>query len=1189
MDRKRRRIFIAYLVWTPIVILLIVCAAGGGKCCMAQQNELQNVKYYKVKVPPLPQAPSMENGFYSPIRKEYHIDDNILAELKHDPPVSSYFEEEKKFYKQLLEGQTYDVMIVPFQTQANGIDHVGRMLMTYRLALAIESHTAAKVVPLPVLYPALGSTARYYDEKEIQDLAKRLGVSRIIWGYAGNRNYPDKNNYQVTFSIVDQKVGPDLSATGSKYKRWDYHIISADTLPSQYFESKLDEVLTFLNIPLQSETPRRTEASDTGSYRLDDPQKVLASDHYSRIEQSYLLQFFAMLAPCDYQKTRLFVRSIANVYPVDPADADRRLIEARAYIHLYRRPAAVKVLKGLKTKEATALEAFVNANLPTLAAKVAVLEPSIKRLLAELEWMYLRNEYKGDINDKEKQALLRQYPQWKYFLSIRLNHYNGWKRASNIDLKIFLDRYFPIKGFTIEDMAPGYAVAEMNAANLLPLELLFRKHLQMVLKESKSELAAMRNSNTMLRYDFLSMAESAGIFNLLQEIEFEAFTQGLPARAMETCDEVLKIYKGYPYFAINKAHILMNLSHGRSETEKQNMKSDAYNLALRSMWWNGRQNWVHSISSWLLGELQLHNPSFIEEPVLNRGIALDYPFRVKIALYNQVSQDILPQWAHTDVFYHDIAYTNNHTNKQNKRAAEILADLEGRFEGSPKKAEFLRRSKIASGGPVDEKQLLLQDVGENTQDWDVYEKLAKLYILEENYVKAAECLRKFPAFQKDSGKSSVAVSNYACSAGDLLFWRGAATEARSFYKLSADLDTGSGGCLISHEYLARLDLDMPVALEYALREARRYEDPSAYNDYMAYLHLTGQSSTAWSLFKTLLGRYKAPYIWTSALVGHRIQGTSTEQLVEWMRQISQLSETCKKRLYLARFGLMCLIDRPADPKMVDAIHSFDDPAFYETDKRYYIMPSTHKMMGPGKESFLPAEKRKSKPKPFMPFFVSFAKAYDLMKEKKYAEAFDILMDLNWYHSYENMYYGHSLKMYFVWAGIKGGAIKEIDRHFRIMEPEAKYEKYHDFDYELALAAYKGGTGKHDDAIKYLKTAFAIRPKSLERPLPSWYQIVELCEWLFEDSGDARYKELALKWARAYRTIMPMCAWAYAVEANYSQAHDDRIRALALAQYLDPQSSRIAHFDAAMRKEAAAWMKRNNPFRLDKTESESQGV
>jgi hypothetical protein len=57
----------------------------------------------------------------------------------------------------------------------------------------------------------------------------------------------------------------------------------------------------------------------------------------------------------------------------------------------------------------------------------------------------------------------------------------------------------------------------------------------------------------------------------------------------------------------------------------------------------------------------------------------------------------------------------------------------------------------------------------------------------------------------------------------------------------------------------------------------------------------------------------------------------------------------------------------------------------------------------------------------------------------------------------------------------------------------------------------------------------------------------------------------------------MWAWAYAVEAKYSESQRDRLRALAITLYLDKDSAHIASIPLDDKAKARDWLKANNPF------------
>lgn len=80
-----------------------------------------------------------------------------------------------------------------------------------------------------------------------------------------------------------------------------------------------------------------------------------------------------------------------------------------------------------------------------------------------------------------------------------------------------------------------------------------------------------------------------------------------------------------------------------------------------------------------------------------------------------------------------------------------------------------------------------------------------------------------------------------------------------------------------------------------------------------------------------------------------------------------------------------------------------------------------------------------------------------------------------------------------------------------------------------------------------------------------------------DSGVRDYLDMAVDWAKSYQIYEPWAAWAYAFEAKYGKTDADRAKALAITQYLDRNSVRIAGLDEKIVSQAKAWLAANKPF------------
>jgi hypothetical protein len=136
-----------------------------------------------------------------------------------------------------------------------------------------------------------------------------------------------------------------------------------------------------------------------------------------------------------------------------------------------------------------------------------------------------------------------------------------------------------------------------------------------------------------------------------------------------------------------------------------------------------------------------------------------------------------------------------------------------------------------------------------------------------------------------------------------------------------------------------------------------------------------------------------------------------------------------------------------------------------------------------------------------------------------------------------------------------------------------------FQRHLALAYFAGLGGDADRATRELDLALAnVSARAPEGPSFVIYQYAEACVWLFEATKNTRYRDRALDWARRVQRMDPTTAWAYALEARYGDAKDPRHqKAVALAWYLDRNSSWLSGVPKPEIEKARGWLKAHPPF------------
>jgi hypothetical protein len=139
-----------------------------------------------------------------------------------------------------------------------------------------------------------------------------------------------------------------------------------------------------------------------------------------------------------------------------------------------------------------------------------------------------------------------------------------------------------------------------------------------------------------------------------------------------------------------------------------------------------------------------------------------------------------------------------------------------------------------------------------------------------------------------------------------------------------------------------------------------------------------------------------------------------------------------------------------------------------------------------------------------------------------------------------------------------------------------------FQRDLALAYFAGLASDTDGALGILRQAMIGLPQGTDTNKIDAYQYAETCIWLYDETKEVRYRDLATEWAHTYQRMEPTMAWSYALEAAYGNPKDKgHLRAVALALYLDRNSYWLSKVAKADIDRARAWLPKNNPFRIEK--------
>jgi hypothetical protein len=1164
-----------------------------------------------------------KGGFaYHGIRKKYQIEDNLLAAISSAPKTSPWFESEKEFYLSFLKNRSFDVLVVPFQTQLDGVDPIGRSLISYRLAIEIEKRTKMSVAPLPLVQFALGSHSRFYDDATVYALAKKIGVSHIVWGFAGTHEDEKGHVQSLDITVVCQTKESFGTPEGSRGKSWKKINCKSNQLPSLIFEEKLTDIITFVNLPEKRAIQKVDNRQAKQPSIPQSPETIFSVKSNDPIAKSYYYQFMGMLIPprAEFHRQYMFIRSLMALNEADTTHPDYAILKARAYHHLYRRPAAIDALQEKESGRAKLFRNMINGSLPALESIDNMLAAStMDDFFATVEYSWLMYRYTTKVPKQHIDQLIDKYPAWEYFFDLIINDQSGWEVPTNIVLKQVLDTIYPVKGFMFEDLLNDLSAQDEPNEIDFKLNMVFQDHLRKSLPLVADNAFFETHNSGPNHFDYHIMLEGIGVSNLLKRLYFLDSVQCLPEESMKLCTNYLKHYQGHPYFTLMHAKIQKDGAHILQGDERRKAIDESVTDAILGLWWYGRQGWAFSKAHSVLSSRHTSKSELLDQIISHKSllyvIASDYPFIPKCSRsgFMRPYEDLI-DWSCWDT--KDLRTVVNIYRKDKEMMALIQDKTKGRFLGHPMRHKFQIAMGSASQTIDDKKRPYLQMIDQGSENWKIYRKLGEMYVDEGKYKKAHEVFLRYPGFNGKATTNRVGLSNQAYTAGSFLFWKGAYHEAKPLYEYSANLNTGSAGCLTSRARVAILDRDLNTAADYMLRRAKRYDVSYAYRDYMSISHMLGDSQKAWDQFTALLGRYYDPHIWTSAFIGHRIQKTAKDGLKRWIKDMAALNKTSKQRSFPSRFAFMCLIDRPPDMKMAEFVGTVDDLGKYDFTKRRLFKGPDGKMIGPemigrlhyidlfdtdtGLPRMWPDLKNAKHnyynvdiPKEPFSFYGSLALAYERLKKQDYTESYEILKKQSYLYSYE-LGFGKPAKSYLVWAGMNSGKRKEAEYFLGHLLIQAGIKKvpgkrklsdeHFEFDDELSIAAYQCVVGNHDQAVERIKKAFIKRPHTEKRPIFSWYQIVELCEWFYEYSDDRRFLELALKWSRNYQVIQPMFGWAFAFEAKYTNNEQDRLRALGYALHLDSQSWRIAHFSNAEKDAAREWFKENNQFQKKEEKS-----
>jgi hypothetical protein len=685
------------------------------------------------------------------------------------------------------------------------------------------------------------------------------------------------------------------------------------------------------------------------------------------------------------------------------------------------------------------------------------------------------------------------------------------------------------------------------------------------------------------RLDYLQLLEGLGEANLLKAVTRTGFLQGFTRDALQQLRGYEVVYAGHPAFAELHARLLRSILIDTANQPSAALSQEFEQARFVAVYLEQGQ-------------------TVISANVLNDTDRLSLPHSILTDAYTQ-DFPMRPWWRPSEV-RSPLPRLSEYVDKRDRNSItlaelayaetevppfsveqpflpeqELRRLLDQRFRGSPSAAEILAHIASPGSTQADPAAAYREAIRRNPSTWSNYSDLGDWLLQSGDSEGAARAYLSYPGFRDHAAKSAdvVALSDYAFQAGSGLYWRGAIEPARKLYQIAANNHDGSYASISSAGRLALLRGDFLTSLRASFDAAQRYQAPFSYRDYLCMLHAFGLHQEAWAGFNALAERFSEPEVWVSAMVGQRMAGTTPEQLRQWL-----LSDSVKHTHFLGRSLsadyaiLWSSIDRepPSDlPQLLDQLQG-PSQATVEYDGLSTSRPSWRQEGGfdflPPSEFRRAARLRAPVGSPVRAERTMFADAYVDLRAGRYVNAVRKFDELAAHYPLDSTSERYVLP-YFAYASAKAGDPLHLEEYLRSAHVGR------DFSAFLATAFFEGLHGHKSEALESLKAAFYNRPFENTDPIFSEFRYAEACEWLYNDTHEDAYRQLALDWAQMQQRVRPNISWIYALEAPLLTPGPERTRALAMTLYLDPRAKVVESLSAKEKSELTQWLDKNNPF------------
>lgn len=1122
------------------------------------------------------------------------------ARLFTDPGPSQWLQQGvAPLWSALVKSKSAVLVIPPGNPEDRpGLDVTARVAFARALVDSLPADAAA-LLPDPGFALAAIGEPRAIDEGKLVKLLSQTSIASLVTGA-----------FEMEPGRVSVELRRTYVQTGARKTFQAKVDIGAGVLPEQALAGIASQAMR----ALEFETSPRAQPSPAAAPDLALPASPLAATTDAVDPQTgvWLQQLFGILYSPHFladprARERMFERSLWSLTGVDVASGDRAVLEARALAYLGRRDAALRILGAAPASpEQAALRAYLNAALPELKKAVGGIRRPVARLIAELELLSVRGEAR-ELSQESRRAELQRIVQsvpepWQMIVTLHGLSSDPWSYPPAYAVKPVLERDFPVPGYGMQEILRGRAALGANPQDLkLEAEMMLSPlvHARKWREQNLEALCCARlaaRGHRPFATDYLGLLENHADALLLARLYFLREVQGNAQHALATAklyDELL-FAGGHPGVLMQRGAGFVPGSAGQQDPRSYD---EVFDAARKIRAWIGYQSkaaswaaryWESSIGRAAIARGVLRSPQEVARTAGGLPLSGDVPARdvYLVDLASALSMSPTDKKEEkaalrtacaiaVDFYYPCEAYATvvqSHGQAEERAQVEVL--LRGRFIGYSEATEKKVHLLLEQGRSAESK-LLLREAIRTTPSAALHALLGAVLTDEGAYDEAAAVYASLPAL-KGGGGNTVELSNYLRRAARRLLARGAAAQARPLMEAAASHSDASHANLEAGVYAAHWRGDGELALQWLGALYQRYPNGRTLGEVASMTFALGDQNAGWSVLETAPAGSPDFASFAAAAVGMRREGTGVSRLLAW----ANAGRPGIYSWYLASAFRVLALDR--GPASLDRVVEAERPLRLKFPGNY-----SHGVAA-GAQHAMTAEDNALA-------WRATVDGYRGLLLGEFAAAADALSHLlarfdatglpQGLDGPENFW---AMMPYTSYALVKAGrgeqASKMLERFDEARQQAAGrknivVKRAPAFESHLVAAVIAALSGNHTEGMRSLRLAQANVPENANaRLIPEDYLFAEVAEWLGRDTGNAAYVAVALDFARARQRFEPWAAWSYAFEATHSRDQAARVRAAAIAMWLDPESRRLMALPAALKAAAKQSLQVSPPFR-----------